>query len=255
MYTRSDGLVSQMIQVILDTRKTRPFWFLAALLACASPLTYVRGPLPPAALPDPEIKISYRLRGEHESKLLFAMRGLDVYGESVELRGNLVSLARQKGAGHGLRMILEGVDGFTTVEMTLYKKIEGFDLKRDSFLVVKGTVGQGGGELEIRDDREVLFWLFAGSGRVVPEESLRVEVTSEVAYLETVTGDDLCVKTNAHYVARIEEENLVPGEQKVLCDEDSCKLFLVVDARKTIESNCDNQEPLTLILASWKASL
>lgn len=228
-----------------------PLW-LTGWSACSSTTTYLRGPAPIAALPDPEVRVTVRERTEDgvwsAGRTVFECTGpRALVADALAVTGRVDRITRGPAPRQGFRIIMGTADRETVFETALYREMPDLDLKKGDVVSFRAQPTQEGYLVEVLDERGAVFRLVAG-GPSTQFEDVRTRMTHHEAYWEVRADEDLCVRSDVHRFVRVEvgreAPRIDPGGSQVLCDEDGeCGLVVVVDARETKERRCRRSEP------------
>ncbi len=235
---------------------------------CASATAYLKGPTPPAALPDPQVRLVVRARTEDGTwsagrEAIETPQGrwsetqLDAGDAGLEVAGTVTRVVRGVAPRFGFRLEVETPERGAVFEVATFREMPDLDLRPGAAVTVVARTERGRLRALVRDDTGDVFRLIVGTGVPGPagEGEFEVNLASREAYREVQSGGDLCHRTLVHRAARVrwrpaggagggEEATLDPGETRVLCEErGTCRHVALADARETDEQECGTPEP------------
>lgn len=238
---------------------------------CASATAYLKGPTPPAALPDPQVRLVVRARAEDGTwsegreaiespqDRASGWRGpaVDAGDAGLEVAGTVTRVVRGVAPRLGFRVEVETPEQGAVLDVATFREMPDLDLRPGVAVTLVARAARGRLRALVRDDTGDVFGLFAGNG--VPEPAgdgeFEVNLAGREAYREVQSGQDLCHRTLVHRAVRVrwraaggagggEEATLDPGETRILCQgQGTCRQVTLVDARETDEQECGTPEP------------
>lgn len=195
-------------------------WGAAWAPGCGSVTAYLQGPSPPAALPDPEVRLVVRGRTEDGAwsagRVALAIprseaessgeRGRPVDGDQapIEVPGTVTRVVRGVAPRWGFRVEVETPERGGILDVAIFREMPDLDLTPGDAATLVARTGHGWVFVAVRDEAGEVFGLFAGGGAPDPAGGTEIEtVTSGEAYQEVRSGEDLCRRTFAHRAVRV----------------------------------------------------